>query len=296
MPVAKLDNAPRCQHTKLDGSPCKAPAIRNLDFCHFHLHVARTRDYSLPLIEDAVSLNFAVIQIIRALMDSAIDRKTAGTVLYGLQIAACNMKRLADERKHFDEESAVDREQGLAEFLIDRLRVLHPEDGALNPPPVVDHFDKFERLAADAPAFHDRVATGAPACRADAPASAQAELRSPEQPRAAAPTYVSNQPSQVGNRKSAVIPEIHAVAADGPITRWPDDPISSVPRCLGGGFSSRNKNTAEAARPPIRYLLAARNGSTAARNCCGCSMGSSWPQRSMTARRAPAMAAARRWP
>src|SRR5512135_3327970 len=99
MPVAKLDNSPRCRHTKLNGEPCKAPALRNLDYCHFHLYAHSPRDYRLPFVEDAHSLNFAVMQVLRALTDGAMDRKTAATVLYGLQIAASNLKRLHDEQR-----------------------------------------------------------------------------------------------------------------------------------------------------------------------------------------------------
>ena len=60
MPVAKLDNAPRCQHTKLNGSPCAAPARRGRNYCVFHAAAHSAPDYTLHMVEDAMSLQYAL--------------------------------------------------------------------------------------------------------------------------------------------------------------------------------------------------------------------------------------------
>jgi hypothetical protein len=118
MPVDRLDNAPRCQHTKMNGSPCAAPARRGRQFCVFHEPAHSERpDYSLAVIEDATSLQFGIMQVMRALADHAVDAKTAALMLYGLQIAASNLKRFAAEQP----DTSAEREQSLAELLLERL-------------------------------------------------------------------------------------------------------------------------------------------------------------------------------
>ncbi len=119
MPIARLDNAPRCQHTKMNGDPCAAPARRGRDYCVFHepAHNTERLDYSLAVIEDATSLQFGIMQVMRALADHAIDAKTAALMLYGLQIAASNLKRFTAEQP----DTSSDREQSLAELLLERL-------------------------------------------------------------------------------------------------------------------------------------------------------------------------------
>ncbi len=100
MPVPQLEKAVRCQHIKLDGEPCRCPAIRGHLYCHFHDGLSRTRGIAaLPLVEDATSLHFALIQIVRALFDHSIDPKTCSLVLWTLQIACSNLKNFKFERR-----------------------------------------------------------------------------------------------------------------------------------------------------------------------------------------------------
>lgn len=127
MPVPKLDNAPRCQHTKLSGEPCRCPAIRGRQFCHFHDTLDRKRGvYDLPWIEDATSLQFAVMQVIRALIDKEMDAKTASLVLYGLQIACSNLKRFDLERPS-SEVSEKEDDASLAMLLINEFSKKAPK-------------------------------------------------------------------------------------------------------------------------------------------------------------------------
>ena len=192
MPVAKLDNAPRCQHTRAGGSSCKAPALRNLPYCHFHLYVRRpAKPHMVPFVEDAHSLQLAIHQVLRALADGSLERKTASTMLYGLQIAASNLKRLAEEREPIDAEAEGRRHMSLAQYLIDQLD-LEPEE---------EHVD-----------------AGAPAC--------MGERSSPDapQPPSAVHDAGSNAPS-----RSSVIPEIHA-CADKQVPGRPRRPAGAVAR------------------------------------------------------------------
>jgi hypothetical protein len=122
MPIAQLDNAPRCQHTKLNGQPCAAPARRGTSYCMFHQQAHNELpDYAPAWVEDAMSLQLAVMQVLRALHDKAIDAKTASLTLYGLQIAALNLKRLDHEQTRQTEADAYEREGSLARILLDQL-------------------------------------------------------------------------------------------------------------------------------------------------------------------------------
>jgi hypothetical protein len=99
MPPDRIDyanQAPRCQHLRLSGASCAQPALRGRRFCRFHDPAHRKPpDYSLPMVEDAASLQLAVMQVLRALADRAVDRRTAALMLYGLQIACINLKQLS---------------------------------------------------------------------------------------------------------------------------------------------------------------------------------------------------------
>lgn len=103
MPVNRLFNAsqaPRCQHVKVNGCRCGAPARHGRSYCCFHDSAARRNgEFVLPIIEDAASLQLALNKILQALVDKSIGQKTASILLYGLQIAFANLKQLKGERR-----------------------------------------------------------------------------------------------------------------------------------------------------------------------------------------------------
>jgi hypothetical protein len=103
--------APRCRHIKVNGTQCGSPAQRNECFCYFHQHCrpitldfrSGYRDYSsseviLPAFEDAHSIQLALRQVTELILRRKIDDKTAGLVLYSLQIASSNLKRMELEK------------------------------------------------------------------------------------------------------------------------------------------------------------------------------------------------------
>ena len=90
---AYADAAPRCQHIKINGEPCRAPALRHRRFCRFH-HEASYADPFIPLPEDPASLQLALARIIWGLRNGHIPRTEANTILYALQIASSNLPRL----------------------------------------------------------------------------------------------------------------------------------------------------------------------------------------------------------
>ena len=97
----------RCQHIKVNGTQCGSPARRNEPFCHFHRENQPERvkvggeagvDVLMPVLEDAQSIQSVVRQVIMLVLGGKIDNKQAGVVLYALQIASTNLKRMEAEK------------------------------------------------------------------------------------------------------------------------------------------------------------------------------------------------------
>jgi hypothetical protein len=98
-----LENVPRCQHVKMNGTQCGSPALRSRRHCFFHERIRRERAkiaadasaqrrFDLPLLEDANSVQVALMKVIQMLGSGRMDHKTAGLILYALQTASVNLR------------------------------------------------------------------------------------------------------------------------------------------------------------------------------------------------------------
>jgi hypothetical protein len=98
-----LENVPRCQHVKVNGTQCGSPALRSRRHCFFHDRIRRERAkiaadasakrrFELPLLEDANSVQVALMKIIQMLASGSVDHKTASLILYALQTASVNLR------------------------------------------------------------------------------------------------------------------------------------------------------------------------------------------------------------
>ena len=98
-----LENVPRCQHVKVNGTQCGSPALRRRRLCYFHERVRQEqskiaadgsaqRRFDLPLLEDANSVQVALMKVIQMLGSGCMDHKTAGLILYALQTASVNLR------------------------------------------------------------------------------------------------------------------------------------------------------------------------------------------------------------
>jgi hypothetical protein len=98
-------NVPRCQHIKVNGTQCGSPAVRCNRFCFFHKrwhenHITIAEASSrqvrpcldVPVLEDANSIQVALMQLIQLLLSGQLDHKAAGLALYGLQISSYNIR------------------------------------------------------------------------------------------------------------------------------------------------------------------------------------------------------------
>jgi hypothetical protein len=106
-----INDVPRCQHVKVNGTQCGSPALRRRRFCYFHENYRLTqarlladesnvRICNFPLLEDANSIQVAVMQVIHLLGSGKVDTKVAGLMLYALQTACANMKRVSFEAQN----------------------------------------------------------------------------------------------------------------------------------------------------------------------------------------------------
>jgi hypothetical protein len=99
------DYPSRCQHLKINGTQCGSPALRRNRFCFFHkrfqdeqikLSAARARrgtaTFVLPVLEDANSIQIALMQVMRLLLSQQIDHKTASLLLSALRTASTNLR------------------------------------------------------------------------------------------------------------------------------------------------------------------------------------------------------------
>src|SRR5713101_6955401 len=102
----------RCQHVKVNGVQCGSPALKNRKLCHFHqrwqqgriqlnANQARRSRYSLdlPILEDANSIQVALMQGMRLLLTNQVDHRTAALLFYALQTASSNLSRTTFESR-----------------------------------------------------------------------------------------------------------------------------------------------------------------------------------------------------
>jgi hypothetical protein len=88
----------------MNGTQCGSPALRWRRLCFFHDRIQRERTkiakdmtaqrrFDLPLLEDANSVQVAIMKVIQMLGAGRLDHRTAGLMLYALQTASINLRR-----------------------------------------------------------------------------------------------------------------------------------------------------------------------------------------------------------
>ncbi len=95
--LALLDlakQAPRCEHVFTDGRCCKAPRVRKGKLCYAHtlMEEKRPLELNLPPLEDANAVMLWLMDVLRGLAEGRTTEKTAGIMLYGLQLAMVNAR------------------------------------------------------------------------------------------------------------------------------------------------------------------------------------------------------------
>ncbi len=103
-------NIHRCEHIKANGTQCGSPSLRNKKLCFFHGRWQAQRlaiadsvatipagksvapALNMPVLEDANSIQVAIMQVLQLLLTGQLEHKTAALALYGLQTASSNLR------------------------------------------------------------------------------------------------------------------------------------------------------------------------------------------------------------
>ena len=103
---------PVCRHIRANGLQCQAIALKSSVFCYFHQRLHRTHRvyrntivghpslqrqgaiFDLGTLEDSVAIQIAISKTVNAIATNMIDLKHGRVLLYGLQLAASNARRL----------------------------------------------------------------------------------------------------------------------------------------------------------------------------------------------------------
>jgi hypothetical protein len=101
----------RCRHIKVNGTQCGSPALRKKNFCFYHQQNRpllvdcfynpeeyATGEINLPVFEDAHSIQSVIRQVMQMVLQKRLEQKTASLMLYALQIASSNLKRMELEK------------------------------------------------------------------------------------------------------------------------------------------------------------------------------------------------------
>ncbi len=103
-------NIHRCEHIKVNGTQCGSPSLRHKKMCFFHERWQQQRlaladsaasipagisiapALNLPLLEDANSIQLAIVQLLQLLLTGQLEHKTAALAFYALQTASSNLR------------------------------------------------------------------------------------------------------------------------------------------------------------------------------------------------------------
>jgi hypothetical protein len=155
MSAEDMHEAPRCQHVRLYGRQCQAPARRGNNYCLFHEaeHVNEA-NLTFPPVEDAATVAVATDQVLQALRDDTIDFHRAALLFSGLRIARANLKLLGLE---LGDEPTPSASSGQA--LPKAVRVGHPDDDDLEVPSLAEiMLDRLSEIEAEDAAEQGRPA------------------------------------------------------------------------------------------------------------------------------------------
>src|SRR5262249_11290217 len=93
--LALADEAPRCRWVRQDGTTCGSPPMKRHIYCFSHRQMAEAQALALrlPALEDANAIQVGLMRIQKALIEGTISTKTAGLLLYSMQLALQNVGR-----------------------------------------------------------------------------------------------------------------------------------------------------------------------------------------------------------
>ena len=126
-------NILQCEHIRLTGQRCGSPALRGEKHCYFHdfTHNPRYQFHGgIPLPEDATSIQIGLTRVIRNLEAEPASSKNYALMLYALQTASANLKRVREEAAAVAE-TIADAQKAKEPSLLDLIK----REFELVPPP-----------------------------------------------------------------------------------------------------------------------------------------------------------------
>ncbi len=115
---------PSCCHYHPNGLRCGSPAQRDSQFCYWHENMGRIPTAGILLeLDTAEGIQLGIMTVLNAMLMGQMKSKDGGLMLYGLQIAASNLRNLV---------KAKELQQGLQEELV-KQQTGAPAD--IQPPP-----------------------------------------------------------------------------------------------------------------------------------------------------------------
>jgi hypothetical protein len=91
---------PQCRAIRTDGRRCRGTVLRGLHLCYSHYHhrfpaLADPDHVSVPLLEDAASIQLLMTQVAHGLLSNKLDPARARTTIWAAQVAAFTLPRPA---------------------------------------------------------------------------------------------------------------------------------------------------------------------------------------------------------
>jgi hypothetical protein len=130
----------QCQHIRCNGLRCGSPALRGKNHCHYHTSLrAIPHQTEIAQVEDATSIQVALMQVIRGISRGTWDTRSAALLLYGLQIASSNYPHVLAEAPsesasyHLPAPDELDECDDPSQELSRKKEGLNPEEDELNP-------------------------------------------------------------------------------------------------------------------------------------------------------------------
>jgi hypothetical protein len=128
-------NIPQCEHIRISGQRCGSPALRGEKHCHFHDYTYNPRYQfhgGIPMPEDASAIQIGLCRVIRNLEAEPASSRNYALMLYALQTASANLKRVREEAALIAEANQADKaEEAKGPSLLDLIKA----ELTLIPPP-----------------------------------------------------------------------------------------------------------------------------------------------------------------
>lgn len=83
-----------CRHIKINGLPCRSPALKGGQFCYYHSKIhslgaeVKFGPLQLPPPDDPAAIQLSVARISEAILSGRLDLKKAASLFNGLRIAS----------------------------------------------------------------------------------------------------------------------------------------------------------------------------------------------------------------